>query len=164
MVDVPAVEAPVAAAPLEDSVPAEDPELSIIVVIDEPTATIYGGSAAAPVFADLASFALSRSRAMALFRCWLRSLGAAAGGLLAKNLGKRLGADELAVKDDEMLGGAALTVGQYLSPRVYLSYGVGLFEPGEVITLRYKLSRDLSVQAQRGPEDTRAGIEFRTQR
>jgi translocation and assembly module TamB len=63
-----------------------------------------------------------------------------------------------------MLGGAALTVGQYLSPRVYLSYGVGLFEPGEVITLRYKLSRDLSVQAQRGPEDTRAGIEFRTQR
>jgi translocation and assembly module TamB len=93
-----------------------------------------------------------------------RSLGAAAGGLLAKNLGRRLGADELVVKDDEMLGGAALTVGQYLSPRVYLSYGVGLFEPGEVITLRYKLSRDLSVQAQRGPEDTRAGIEFRKQR
>lgn len=93
-----------------------------------------------------------------------RSLGAAAGGLLAKNVGRRLGADELAVKDDEMIGGAALTVGQYLSPRVYLSYGVGLFEPGEVITLRYKLSRDLSVQAQRGPEDTRAGIEFRTER
>ncbi|MDY6946405.1 MAG: translocation/assembly module TamB domain-containing protein [Pseudomonadota bacterium] len=93
-----------------------------------------------------------------------RSLGAAAGGLLAKNVGRRLGADELAVKDDEMLGGAALTVGQYLSPRVYLSYGVGLFEPGEVITLRYKLSKDLSVQAQRGPEDTRAGIEYRAQK
>lgn len=93
-----------------------------------------------------------------------RSLGAAAGGLLAKNLGRRLGADELSVQDNEMLGGAALTVGQYLSPRVYLSYGVGLFEPGEVITLRYKLSRSLSVQAQRGPEDTRAGIEFRKQR
>ncbi|MBL8266767.1 translocation/assembly module TamB domain-containing protein [Steroidobacter sp.] len=93
-----------------------------------------------------------------------RSLGAAAGGLLAKNVGRRLGADELSVKDDEMLGGAALTVGQYLSPRVYLSYGVGLFEPGEVITLRYKLSKDLSVQAQRGPEDTRAGIEYRAQK
>lgn len=93
-----------------------------------------------------------------------RSLGAAAGGLLAKNVGRRLGADELAVKDDEMIGGAALTVGQYLSPRVYLSYGVGLFEPGEVITLRYKLSKDLSIQAQRGPEDTRAGIEYRTQK
>lgn len=43
-------------------VPAEDPQLSIIVVIDEPTATFYGGSAAAPVFADLAKFALSRFR------------------------------------------------------------------------------------------------------
>ncbi|HEU5083932.1 MAG TPA: penicillin-binding protein 2 [Acidimicrobiales bacterium] len=43
-------------------VPAEDPELSIIVVIDEPTANIYGGSAAAPVFADLAKFALNRFR------------------------------------------------------------------------------------------------------
>jgi len=93
-----------------------------------------------------------------------RSLGAAAGGLLAKNVGRRLGADELSVKDDEMIGGAALTVGQYLSPRVYLSYGVGLFEPGEVVTLRYKINRDLSVQAQRGPEDTRAGIEYRKQK
>lgn len=93
-----------------------------------------------------------------------RSLGAAAGGLLAKNVGRRLGADELSVKDDEMIGGAALTVGQYLSPRVYLSYGVGLFEPGEVVTLRYKINSDLSVQAQRGPEDTRAGIEFRKQK
>jgi translocation and assembly module TamB len=93
-----------------------------------------------------------------------RSLGAAAGGLLAKNLGRRLGADEVSVTDEAMLGGAALTVGQYLSPRVYLSYGVGLFEPGEVITLRYKLSSSLSVSAQRGPEDTRAGIEFRKQR
>lgn len=93
-----------------------------------------------------------------------RSLGAAAGGLLAKNLGRRLGADEVTVSDSDVLGGAALTVGQYLSPRVYLSYGVGLFEPGEVITLRYKLSRDLSVQVERGPVDTRTGIEFRRER
>ena len=33
-------------------VPAEDPQLSIIVVIDEPTTSIYGGTAAAPVFAS----------------------------------------------------------------------------------------------------------------
>jgi translocation and assembly module TamB len=93
-----------------------------------------------------------------------RSLGVAAGGLLAKNLGRRLGVDEFAVKDDEMIGGAALTVGQYLSPRVYLSYGIGLFEPGDVITLRYKLSEEFAVQTQRGPEDTRAGIEYRIEK
>jgi translocation and assembly module TamB len=93
-----------------------------------------------------------------------RSLGVAGGGLLAKSLGKRLGVDELSVKEDEMVGGAALTVGQYLSPRLYLSYGVGLFEPGDVITLRYKLSDELAVQTQRGPEDTRAGIEYRIEK
>ncbi|MGH8238159.1 MAG: translocation/assembly module TamB domain-containing protein, partial [Steroidobacteraceae bacterium] len=93
-----------------------------------------------------------------------RSLGAAGGGLLAKSLGKRLGVDELSVKDDEMIGGAALTVGQYLSPRLYLSYGVGVFEPGDVVTLRYKLSDELALQTQRGPEDTRAGIEYRIEK
>ncbi|MGK2949310.1 MAG: peptidoglycan D,D-transpeptidase FtsI family protein, partial [Acidimicrobiales bacterium] len=39
-------------------VPAERPELSIIVVIDEPAADIFGGTTAAPVFADLAQYAL----------------------------------------------------------------------------------------------------------
>ncbi len=93
-----------------------------------------------------------------------RSLGAAAGGLLAKGIGKRLGVDELGVKDDEAIGGAALTIGQYLSPRLYLSYGVGLFEPGEVITLRYKLSRSLGLEVLNGTEDSRAGLEFRKER
>jgi len=39
-------------------VPAERPELSIIVVIDEPVGDIFGGSVAAPVFADLAQYGL----------------------------------------------------------------------------------------------------------
>ena len=38
--------------------PAEDPELSIIVVIDEPSADIFGGTVAAPVFADLAQYGM----------------------------------------------------------------------------------------------------------
>lgn len=37
-------------------VPAESPELSIIVVIDEPEGDIFGGTVAAPVFADLAQY------------------------------------------------------------------------------------------------------------
>jgi translocation and assembly module TamB len=73
--------------------------------------------------------------------------------------------DEVTVKESEALGGgAALTVGQYLSPRLYLSYGVGLFEPGEVLTLRYKLSRDLALEALNGPEGTRAGLDYRREK
>ena len=93
-----------------------------------------------------------------------RSLGTAAGGLLAKNIGSRLGIDEVGISDNEMIGGAALTVGQYLSPRLYLSYGVGLFDPGEVITLRYKLSDELALKVEQGNERSRGGIEYRIEK
>lgn len=43
--------------------PADDPELSIIVVIDEPVGSTYsGGKAAAPVFAEFAQFAVRQLR------------------------------------------------------------------------------------------------------
>jgi len=93
-----------------------------------------------------------------------RSLGAAGGGLLAKSIGGRLGVDQAGIEKNEMIGGAAFTVGQYLSPRLYLSYGVGLFEPGEVVSLRYRLSNDLSLQTARGSNETRAGIEYRIEK
>jgi cell division protein FtsI (penicillin-binding protein 3) len=41
-------------------VPAEDPQLSVIVVLDEPTATIFASGASAPVFSRIASYALRR--------------------------------------------------------------------------------------------------------
>ena len=40
--------------------PAAHPKLAAIVVLDEPTST-YGGTAAAPVFADVMQFALSHN-------------------------------------------------------------------------------------------------------
>ena len=93
-----------------------------------------------------------------------QSLEGAGAGLVAQRIGKRLGLDEAGVEENEMIGGSALTIGEYLSPRLYLSYGVGLFEPGEVIALRYKLSSDVGVRVQRGTEETRAGVEYRIER
>jgi translocation and assembly module TamB len=90
-----------------------------------------------------------------------RSLGTAAGGLLAKNIGRRLGIDELGIKESAALGGDVLTIGQYLSPRLYLSYGVGLFTPGEVVTLRYKISDALAVEVENATNSSRAGVEYR---
>ena len=43
-------------------VPAEDPQLSIIVVIDEPSNAYYASFVAAPVFAELARYALRQLR------------------------------------------------------------------------------------------------------
>jgi cell division protein FtsI (penicillin-binding protein 3) len=43
-------------------VPAQDPQLSIIVVIDEPSASTYASAVSAPVFAELARYALRQYR------------------------------------------------------------------------------------------------------
>jgi translocation and assembly module TamB len=92
------------------------------------------------------------------------SLGGAGAGLVAKRIGSRLGLDEAGVEENDLIGGSALTIGEYLSPRLYLSYGVGLFEPGEVIALRYKLTKDVGVRIQRGTEETRTGVEYRIEK
>jgi len=92
-----------------------------------------------------------------------RSLGGAAGNLLAKGLGKRLGISDIGVTDNDQVG-SAFTVGQYLSPRLYLSYGVGLFEPGQILTLRYRISNRVSLEAQQGPISQKAGINYRVEK
>jgi translocation and assembly module TamB len=164
--------------------PLDNPRLNIVAVrvIDDVTAGLRVlGNAQAPQVTIFSEPTMGQSNALAylvtgkpldqvgegdgdMLQSAARSLGTAAGGLLAKNVGKRLGVDEVGIKESEAIGGAALTVGQYLSPRLYLSYGVGLFEPGEVITLRYKLSKSLALEALNGPSDSRAGIEYRKER
>ncbi|HEY8329308.1 MAG TPA: translocation/assembly module TamB domain-containing protein, partial [Rhodanobacter sp.] len=94
-----------------------------------------------------------------------QALGSAAGDLLAKSIGSKLGVDDVGVSSNEALGGSsAFTVGKYLSPRLYLSYGVGLFEPGEVITLRYRLSKRWNFEAQQATEFSRASFNYRIEK
>ena len=38
--------------------PAEDPQLLVAVVVDEPQGDYYGGTVAAPAFGEIAKFAL----------------------------------------------------------------------------------------------------------
>jgi translocation and assembly module TamB len=90
-----------------------------------------------------------------------RALGTAGGDLLAKSIGGRLGVDDIGVADNATLGGAAFTVGKYLSPKLYLSYGVGIFEPGEIVTLRYLFHKRWNFEAQNATTGSRAGINYR---
>ena len=94
-----------------------------------------------------------------------QALGSAAGDLLAKSIGSKLGIDEIGVSSNEALGGeSAFSVGKYLSPRLYLSYGVGLFEPGQVITLRYRLSQRWNLEMQNATDFSRASLNYRLER
>jgi cell division protein FtsI (penicillin-binding protein 3) len=43
-------------------VPANDPQLSIVVVIDEPSGDVYGGDVSGPVFSRLAGAVLRAYR------------------------------------------------------------------------------------------------------
>jgi len=85
------------------------------------------------------------------------------GNFLAGKLGSRLGFDTFGVADSQALGGAAFTVGKYLSPALYLSYGVSLFGSGQVMTLRYLLSDKFDVEIESGSE-SRAGINYHYER
>jgi len=89
-----------------------------------------------------------------------RALGSATGDLLAKGIGARMGVDA-GVSDNAAVGGAAFTVGKYLAPKLYLSYGVGLFTPGEVVSLKYLFSKRWNFEAQNATSGSRAGINYR---
>jgi len=92
-----------------------------------------------------------------------QALGSAGGDLLAKGVGARLGV-EAGVSDNSELGGAALTVGKYLSPRLYVGYGVGLFTPGQIVTLRYKISRLFDFEAQTSALYNRFSLKYRVEK
>jgi translocation and assembly module TamB len=92
-----------------------------------------------------------------------QALGGLAGDRLAKSIGSRLGL-EAGVSSSEALGGSAFTAGKYLSPRLFLSYGVGLFTPGQVITLRYTLNRFLQFEAENATTGNRASFNYKIEK
>ena len=52
-------------------------------------------------------------------------------------------------------------MGKFLSPRLFLSYGVALFDPGQVITLRYHISPNWNLEAQSATSFNRAAVNYR---
>jgi translocation and assembly module TamB len=98
-----------------------------------------------------------------------RQIGAAAlalgagGNLVAQQIGAKLGLDEAGVVDSRNLGGATFTVGKYVSPRLFLSYGVSLIGTGQVLTLKYLLTRGFDISVESGNENA-ASVNWRIER
>ncbi len=93
-----------------------------------------------------------------------QSLGGVLGDRLARGIAGKFGIDAVGVEQSDELGTSAFTVGKYLSPGFFVSYGVGLFQPGTVITLRYAISERWSLEAVDSPNEQRGGINFRIER
>nr|WP_266171543.1 translocation/assembly module TamB domain-containing protein [Dyella subtropica] len=174
------------------STPIDNPGLDIRAVRKlNPTATIdegqkvgllVSGTAQRPVLTVFSNPVMEQSDALAylitgkplsqvkggegnMVGAAAQALGSAAGDFLAKSIGSKIGLDDVGVTSNEALGGtSAFTVGKFLSPRLYLSYGVGLFEPGQVITLRYHLNHRWSFEAQNATDFSRASLNYRIEK
>ncbi|MGB0210686.1 translocation/assembly module TamB domain-containing protein [Algiphilus sp.] len=82
------------------------------------------------------------------------ALGLSGGDWLAREIGGKIGVDEISVgaADSEDSSQARLTVGKYIGTRLYISYGVSLFQPGHIFTMRYDLGNGFSIQTEAGVE------------
>lgn len=90
------------------------------------------------------------------------ALGSAAGGLLASKLGSGTGL-AVEVESSADLGGAALTVGRYITPEIYFGIGRSLFDDIQVAILRYKLTSSIELEALSGAE-FKGGVNYRLEK
>lgn len=82
------------------------------------------------------------------------ALSMGGGGALANNVKEKLNVDELGFESSA--GSAAsgtaentsFYIGKYLSPNLYIKYGIGLIEPVSTLMLRYKLTKNWAVETQ----------------
>ena len=78
------------------------------------------------------------------------ALGLSGGDRLARTLGNRFGLDEMRVESSDSGDQASLVMGRYLSPKLYISYGVGLIEAINTFNVRYQISDRLQLKGESG--------------
>nr|WP_275672589.1 translocation/assembly module TamB domain-containing protein [Thermomonas flagellata] len=85
-------------------------------------------------------------------------------GLLTAQLGTRLGLDDAGIMQSRALGGEVLGVGKYLSPRLYVSYGVAMVGNGQVLLLKYLLRKGFDIQIESSTFENRASLNWRKEK
>ncbi|WP_425479696.1 translocation/assembly module TamB domain-containing protein [Pseudoxanthomonas wuyuanensis] len=88
----------------------------------------------------------------------------AGAGLLASQLGAKIGLDDAGVLESRTLGGSVFGVGKYLSPRLYVSYGVSMVGSGSAVTLKYLLRKGFDVEVESSTIESRASINWRKEK
>lgn len=79
--------------------------------------------------------------------------GVAGGRGLADRIASELGIADFEIDAEEADGDAYVVMRGRLSPNLFVSYGVGLFDAHDTLLLRYRLSRRLAVEAVSGLEN-----------
>jgi translocation and assembly module TamB len=85
------------------------------------------------------------------------SLSLKEGDALAKKIGQKFGLDDVGISTENGLDEAALVLGKTLTPGLYISYGVGLFDGSQVLRMRYELTKSLTLETETG---TQSGVDL----
>ena len=88
----------------------------------------------------------------------------AGSGLLASQLGAKLGLDDAGVSQSRALGGSVLGVGKFITPRLYVGYGVSLIGAGQVLTLKYLLRKGFDIEVESSTVENRGSVNWRTEK
>ena len=78
------------------------------------------------------------------------SAGLVGGNYLAGYIGRQFGLEEARVETDPTTQSPWVIAGKYLSPRLYIRYGVGVYEDAYSVLVRYHLSEHWQVQGEGG--------------
>lgn len=84
------------------------------------------------------------------------------GGFVAAQLGRRIGLEQVGVETDSN-NQSALVLGKFLSPRLFVSYGISLTQAINTLKLRYTLSDHWLLKTEAGNAQS-ADIEFKIER
>jgi translocation and assembly module TamB len=75
-----------------------------------------------------------------------------AAAILASQLGSKLGIPDISVEQSADSDTTSLVLGKYLSPRLYVSYGISLTESINTIKMRYTLDDHWTIRTEAGKE------------
>lgn len=112
-----------------------DNDIISVLITGRPFSQLGSGSGAADEAAILGAIA---------------KLGLERGQGLTSQIRDRLGLDTLAITNTGDIDSSELTVGKYLTPEIFVRYGVGLFDNRSKMAVDYNFFNDFILQAESG--------------
>ncbi len=80
----------------------------------------------------------------------ITTLGINQGQSLTNQIRNQLGLDTLAITSTGDTSNSSLTLGKYLTPRIFIRYGVGLFETQSTLSVDYSVTDRIKLEAKSG--------------
>jgi translocation and assembly module TamB len=91
------------------------------------------------------------------------NLGVSGGSFLASKFANELGIEEASLQSAGGFHDASLMLGKYLSPRLYVNYGIGVLDQVSTLRIQYFVNKTWTLQAEAGTEN-RAEIFYTVER